>query len=86
VRILRTEAEDVGEGGLLTVLLLTAHNFYIIKQGSAASSPRWRWGNGGTGSLLHLLLLFELLGFRQMFMPGYFFGLVHHFSPIKLTA
>ncbi len=66
--------------------LFTAHNFYSIKHGSAALSPRWRCSNGGTASLLRLLLLFALLGFHQVFMPGYFFGLVHDFSPIKLRV
>ena len=32
MRILRTEAEDVGEGGLLTFALFAACNFYTIKQ------------------------------------------------------
>jgi len=83
VRILRTEAEDVGEGGLLTVALFAAFSFYTIKTGSAALSPRWRCGDGSATSLLRLLLLFVLLGFRQMFVPGYFFGFVHNFSPVS---
>ena len=83
MRILRTEAEDVGEGGLLTVALFAAFSFYTIKTGSAALSPRWRCGDGSAASLLRLLLLFVLFGFHQVFVPGYFFGLVHNFSPVS---
>jgi hypothetical protein len=83
VRIFRTEAEDVGEGGLLTFALFAACSFYTIKTGSAALSPRWRCGDGSAASLLRFLLLFVLLGFRQVFVPGYFFGLVHNFSPVS---
>ena len=53
------------------------------KTGSAALSPRWRCGDGSAASLLRLLLLFVLLGFRQMFVPGDFFGFVHNFSPVS---
>jgi hypothetical protein len=50
-----------------------------IEQGSAALSPRCRCAGRGTAHLLSLLLCLVLFGFGEMFMPGYFFSLVHFF-------
>src|SRR5579884_1596687 len=85
VRILRTEADDIGGCELLILHAYRANKVLVSNRKARRLSPRCRGGNGASRFLLCLAFLFRLLFLDAMLPPGDFLRLVHMFPPLKIS-